>query len=87
MIGFLRNAAVIGTIAVLSPVHDEKPSRHLDALRAVPGQMMTEALRAGPGLLVDTAAGMDPASREALAAKIAALALSSAQVPKTTNSR
>lgn len=74
MFGFLRNAVVIGTIAYFSPVHEQTPDARLDALRAAPGQVLDRALVAGPGLALDAASRLDPASREALARKIAQFA-------------
>lgn len=87
MFGFLRNAAVIGSIAYFSPVHDEPPEARLDALRSAPARMMNEALRSGPGLALEAAGSMDAASRNALAAKIAQLTLQQGPDVKVTNGR
>lgn len=87
MFGFLRNAAVIGVMAYFSPVHDMSAEQRLDALRAAPGQVMSEALKAGPGLALKAAASLDAASREALSAKIADMALRTDQPTKMPGSR
>ncbi|MGL4439661.1 MAG: hypothetical protein ACRCUE_10325 [Bosea sp. (in: a-proteobacteria)] len=87
MFGFLRNAAVIGTIAYCSPVHDTSPDQKLDALRAVPAMLMGEALKSGPGLVQQAAGHMDVASRSALSAKIIELAMQPGQNAKATNGR
>ena len=75
MIGLMRNAVVIGVIAYFSPVHDGTPQERLAALKAAPGKVMDDAMRAGPRLAIDAVQGMDATSREALARKMAEIAL------------
>jgi hypothetical protein len=87
MFGFLRNAAVIGTMAYFSPVHDQPPQARLEALRAAPATMMGEALRTAPGIALQAAGNMDAASRDALASKLSQMALQRIREPGATNGR
>jgi hypothetical protein len=92
MFGFLRNIAMIGTIAWFSPTHDGDPSARIGALRSASGTIVSETMRVGPGLAIEAVGKLDAESRDALATKIVALSLqstqpSSAVVPKATNSR
>jgi hypothetical protein len=74
MIGFARNAIVIGMMAYFSPVHDETPRQRLDALRNAPRDVLQSAITGAPRLAMQTVGAMDPQSRDALTRKIAELA-------------
>ncbi len=74
MIGFARNAIVIGMMAYFSPVHDETPRQRLETLRNAPHDALQSAITGAPRFVVQTAGAMDPQSREALTRKIADLA-------------
>ena len=79
MIGFARNAIIIGAIAYFSPVHDETPRQRMEALRRGPQDVLQSVITGGPDLSVprlalQTVSAMDPQSREALTRKIAELA-------------
>ena len=74
MIGFARNAIVIGMIAYFSPVHDETPRERLEALRSAPQNAMQSVITGAPRLAIQTVGAMDPQSREALTRKITELA-------------
>ena len=74
MIGFARNATVIGMMAYFSPVHDETPRQRFDALRHAPHEALQSAITGAPRLALQTVSAMDPQSREALTRKIADLA-------------
>jgi hypothetical protein len=87
MFGLLRNAAVIATIAYFSPVHDAAPDARLEALRQMPTEAIGKVLRFGPAMVVEATGSMDPASRDALAIKIARLALQPDQNANVTNRR
>jgi hypothetical protein len=80
MLGSLRNMALIAAIAWWSPVHEQEPAARLDALRQAPAQLLTDAVAAAPAMAVRAANGIDPASRDALARKLAGLALADSQV-------
>ena len=74
MVGFARNAIVIGMMAYFSPVHDETPRQRIEALRAAPEQALQSVIASAPRLAVQTVSAMDPQSREALTRKITELA-------------
>jgi hypothetical protein len=78
MFGMIRNIAVIGVIAYCSPVHEDTPEARLARLAAAPALLMGGAAQAGPGLALQAVNALDPASREALARKIAEVALEEA---------
>ncbi|MCO4053574.1 MAG: hypothetical protein HEQ16_05870 [Bosea sp.] len=79
MLSTLRNLALIAAIAWWSPVHEQEPTARLDALREAPGQLLADVVAAAPALAVRAAAGIDPASRDALARKLTEMALAESQ--------
>ncbi len=73
MIGFVRNAAVIGMMAYFSPVHDQTPQQRMDALRHAPHDALQSVVSGTPRLALEAVTTMDPQSREALSRKLSEL--------------
>ncbi len=71
MAGLIRTVAIVGTIALFSPVHDRTAEHTMAVMREAPRaaaeQLAAKALSDGPRVALETVRSLDPESRARLA--------------------